>query len=59
MAAHWGQTPHLDDPDTSVFLQSTDLTHSVGLAELTTLAGQWLRGGYPGCDEDRSLDLHS
>jgi surface-anchored protein len=57
LAAHWRQTPPLDDPDTYVLFYPEDPTHPVDLNELMALAEQWLQCGYPGCEDDRSLDL--
>ncbi len=57
LAAHWGQTPRLDDPGSQGFLNPEDPTHPVGLNELMALAEQWLRCGYPGCGEGPGLDL--
>jgi surface-anchored protein len=58
MAAHWPQMPHVDDPDTFMFIDPEDPTDPVGPDELTALAEQWLECGYPGCEDDDGQDLN-
>jgi len=58
MAAHWLQTPHVDDPDTFMFINPKDPTDPVGLDELEALAEQWLQCGYPGCELAEGQDLN-
>jgi surface-anchored protein len=50
LAAHWGRIPSATDPNTFMFINADQPTRPIGVTEMNTLAGQWLKVGYPGCD---------
>jgi len=58
MAVNWRQTPHPDDPNTSMFFKPQEPAHPVGLTELITLKEHWLRCSYTGCEDNGSQDMY-
>lgn len=48
LAAHWLQTPDVDDPNTWMFVDPNDPGYPVTTDKLLMLADQWLECGYPG-----------
>jgi len=44
---HWGNLASLEDPNTFMFADPNDPTHTLGTRELMALANQWLTFGYP------------
>jgi surface-anchored protein len=57
MAAYWGETPLVDDPNTFMFVDPNDPARLVGPDALTTLADQWLLCGYQGCEENEDPNV--